>query len=365
MNLQQKAEKTPTQTYLQIGANKLRALCDVMGFEEKTQEAFELFRYMFSPWGETPIDPIPRKGARLSTDSTPFDFSLAFCGQRSELRVAVEPQGADGTLESQQKAGYDQLERIARDFNLSLDRIREIEALFLPENPKGWFAIMLTASLGPNRIGEPDFQVYFDCQAQGKEKSPLIVEEALRRLGFGRAWSAIAEVIAQCGSDKVALRVFSLDLTKDKTARVKLYLRYNDTTAQNIETCLSIASKYVPGDATELCEAIVGHQGPFNDYTIGNHYAFVEGDEERPSGATFFVEPVLYLPNDRVICDRICAYLAKNNMPYSLYEDCQKAMTNRPLEESVGIQNCVSLKREKGERRVTIYFAPQGYKVYP
>ncbi len=365
MNTQQTIAKNATKTYFELGAQKLKALCDVMGFEDKTEQTLELFRYMISPWGETVMGESPSNPTRLTADSTPFHFSIAFCGQRAELRTAFEPVGADGTLKSQKEAAYPQIERFARDYNLSLDRFRQIEDLFLPEDPKGHFGIELGGVLGPSRIGEPDFQIYLHCFAQGEEKASALVEEAFRRLGFHRAWPSIAEVMERRGPDTASLRLFTLDLAEDQIARVKLYMRHFGATIQDIEAALSIAAKYVPGDATELCQAIIGNpELLINDYLITT-YAFVEGDDERPSGATFGIWPDLYLPNDQVIGDRIYNYLAKHNLPCDLYNRCLKAIANRPLEEGVGLQHYISIKRERGEPRVTVYFSPEGFQVCP
>ncbi len=64
----------------------------------------------------------------------------------------------------------------------------------------------------------------------------------------------------------------------------------------------------------------------------------------------------------RALCD---AMGFAQKLVGQLYDRCLKAIANRPLEEGVGLQSYIFVKRDRGEPRVTVYFSPEGYQVCP
>ena len=350
-----------TQTHFQYGAQKLRDLCDALGFGEKTELTIELFRSLIYPWGETAIGKRPQWPSDIGDDHTPFEFSLALSEKQPELRILLESQGVVPTLQSQQEAGIALTEKLIRDFDIAVERLRLVEDLFFPEEPEGIFAVWHAVSLRPDK--EPEFKIYLNPQAQGEAKAAAIMEEALDRLGFSRVWPAIAEIAARRGPEKDEFKYFSLDLSGDKAARVKLYVRHHDATVEDLEIALSAASNYVKGDVTEFCQGMAGSTNLFSERSVTTCFSFVDGDDYQPSKGTLDFPLSAYIPNDQVACDRIYGYLAKHNLPSYIYERSLQAFATRSLEEGRGMHSYVSFRRQGGCPRVTIYLAPEAYKV--
>ena len=363
MSLTLTRQGASTQTHFQYGAQKLRALCCALGFEEKTESIVQLFRSFIYPWGETTIGKVPKWPSDITDDHTPFEFSIAFCDHQPELRILIEAQGAVPTLQSQREAGRALTERLVRDFGIDIERLRLIEDLFLPEEPEGLFSVWHVVSLQPNR--EPKFKMYLNPQAQGKAKAAAILEEALDRLGFSHVWPVMAEIAARRGLEKDEFKYFSLDLSANKAARVKLYVQHHDATVEDLEFALSAASSYVKGDVTEFCQAMTDSEGSFSERSVITCFSLIEGDNECPSIGTFHLPIRAYASNDQFASDCIYKYLAKHNLPSFLYKRSLKAFATRSLKDGKGMHTYVSFRREQGCSRIALYLAPEAYKVEP
>ena len=351
-----------TQTHFQYGAQKLRALCDALGFGEKTEPTIKLFRSLIYPWGETAIGEAPRWPSDIGDDHTPFEFSLALSEKQPELRILIEAQGVVPTLQSQREAGRALTERLIRDFGVAVERLRLVEDLFFPEEPEGIFAVWHGVSFSPDK--EPEFKIYLNPQAQGEARAAAIMEEALDRLGFRRVWPVIAEIAARRGPEKDEFKYFSLDLSGDKAARVKLYVQHHDATVEDLEIALSAASNYVKGDVTEFCQAMTGSNGPFSERSVITCFSFVEEDKDCPSVGNFHLPLRAYTYNDQLASDRIYRYLAKHILPSSIiYERFLPAFAKRSLKDGKGMHTYVSFRREQGYSRITLYLAPEAYKI--
>jgi DMATS type aromatic prenyltransferase len=363
MSLTLTRQGASTQTHFQYGAQKLRALCCALGFEENTESIVQLFRSFIYPWGETTIGEVPKWPSDITDDHTPFEFSIALSNNQPELRILIEAQGALPTLQSQREAGQALTERLVCDFGIDVERLRLIEDLFLPEEPEGLFSVWHAISLRPNR--EPEFKIYLNPQAQGEARAAAILEEALDRLGFRNVWSVIAEIAARRGPDKDEFKYFSLDLCGDKAARVKVYVQHHDATVEDLEIALSAASSYVKGDVTEFCQGMTGSEGTFSERPVFTCFSAIDGDHECPSAGTFYLPIRAYASNDEIARELTYGYLAKHNLASAIYQRSLQAFATRSLKDGKGMHSYISFRRERGCPRMSIYLAPEAYKVQP
>jgi DMATS type aromatic prenyltransferase len=353
----------PQPTYVEAGIEKLTALSRALGMADQTAEMVAIFRGMTTSWGDQKVGDTSGWQSDVSDDLSPFEFSIVFKENRAELRVLLEAQGKEPTLESNWQAGLELNQYLAENFNINLDRFEQIKDLYVPTDAKSKLAMWHAVCFYPDKA--PEFKLYLNPQAQGASKAPAVVEESLVRLGFAHAWMGLAEVAAQRGPDKDQCVYFSLDLSSDTQARVKVYLRHYDATAEDLEKALSLAQNYVPGDATEFCEAMVEGQNVFSAKPVITCFAWVEGDNFTPAHGTLYLPISNYANDDRVVKDRLNHYLTDQNLCVSIYNSTLQAFSQRPLELGSGLHSYLAVRREKQTPRVTIYLNPEVNTVQP
>ncbi len=352
-----------TQTYVECGLEKLTVLCHAVGLNDKIEQITQIFLAITSSWGDRKVGETSTWQSDVSDDRAPFEFSLALDPDKVELRVLVEAQGSDPNLQSNWQAGLDLNQHLAEHYNVNLDRFEQIADLFTPTNPESKFSMWHAVCFYPDK--EPAFKLYLNPQAQAKSRSAAIIEESLVRLGFTHAWPTLAETAAQRGPDRDEFVYFSLDLAVHNRARVKVYLRHHDATPTELESALSAARNYVPGDAIEFCQAMAPGQTSFSAKPAISAFSWVEGDNATPSSSTLHLPISNYALDDRVVCDRLDLYFIQNGLPVSTYQLAIQALAARSLEAGVGMHSYTSFRREQQHKRVTLYLNPEVNTVRP
>jgi DMATS type aromatic prenyltransferase len=353
----------PKPTYVEVGVEKLIALCNALGMSAKTAQVVEIFRAMTTSWGDKKIGDSSGWLSDVSDDGSPFEFSIAFKDERPELRILLEAQSTDSNLQSNWQAGLELNQYLAAHFNINLDRFRQIEDLFVPTNSEAKFSIWHSVCFPPDK--EPAFKLYLNPQSQQKSRAAAVVEESFVRLGFPHAWSGLAEIAAQRGPNRDEFPYFSLDLAADAQARVKVYVRHNDATPADLEQALSLADNYVAGSATEFCQAMAAGQSSFAAKPAISAFSWVEGDDAIPSSGTLHLPISNYATDDRVVCDRLDLYFSQHGLPVSIYQAAIQALATRHLEEGIGMHSYTSLRLDQQQRRVTLYLNPEVNRVRP
>jgi DMATS type aromatic prenyltransferase len=347
----------PTKTYVEVGIEKLTALCESLGMNAKLDEVVEIFRAMTISWSDRQIGESVEWPSDVSDDGSPFEFSIALDPDKVELRVLVEAQGKAPNLQSNWQAGLELNQYLATHYNVSLDRFAHIADLFVPTNTDAKFSMWHSACFYPDKPSA--FKLYLNPQSQHKSRSAAIVEESLVRLGFTHAWPTLAETAAQRGPDKDEFVYFSLDLAAHTHARVKVYLRHHDATPAELESALSAARNYVPGDAIEFCQAMAPDQTSFSAKPAISAFSWVESDNAMPSSSTLHIPISNYAIDDRAVCDRLDLYFIEHGLPVSTYQAAIRSSSTRPLETGIGMHSYTALRREQQQRRVTLYLNPE------
>ncbi len=378
-------------TFVEYGVDRLSRVCHAVGLSDVAQDAATTFRRLLEPWGDRPFGAAPVWASDIVDDHTPFEISVTVGGRRSEVRVLVEAQGDAPTLRSQRDAGRALSKRLEKEYGACLKRLHLVEDLFLPEDPKGLFSVWHAVSFRCD--GALDLKVYLNLQARGRALAPALAEEALARLGFDRAWSALSQVAAKRGFDDDELLYFSLDLSAGPESRAKIYLRHHGATARDLESVIALsqprapqkvaeaaralvnadgpfsapfsARSHAPGEVAGMCRALGGGDGPFSARAPVSCFSYVGGDVERPTGATIYFPITGYVTDDREAKALIGAHLNALGVSAAVYERAIDAFTPRPLEEGVGMQSYVSFRHEGGAPRLTVYFGPEAYSTQP
>lgn len=346
-----------TSTYLEYGSQKLRSLIDICGMKHKTSEIIEVFQQMTLGWGNELIQEQPLWLSGIADDHTPFEFSVAIDRNEPELRILCESQREGFNLISNWRAGMQFNYWLMENYGASLTRLNQVSDLFFPEDESAHFAMWHGACFLPDQ--KPEFKVYLNPQAQGKERTNDLVKEALKRLGLKESWDAVEAVLKEQDTSKNEIKYFSLDLSAKPEARVKIYWLHHDITVDKLEKIHSIARNYVAGDVTEFCQAIAS----IRRGAICSCFSFVESNTGIPNTVTTHIPLTLYAGNDAVMRDRIHNYLVEKNLPASIYDSSLKAVAIRPLSERSGINSYISFRRDKQQKpRVTVYLAVESYQ---
>src|SRR6185369_11713691 len=297
-----------------VAAPRLRRLCEALGMERDSEHIMSVFRRLVAPWGATaPLDAPPWL-SEVGDDHTPFEFSAAF-GSRNELRILVEPLGNPAGLVSNRDRALAVLEDLAKDHQISFERLRRIQDLFLPDDPQGLFSIWLGVSFFSN--APADVKVYLNPEAQGPAKAAQLVEEAMVRLGFSNAWPAIAASIGRRGRELDELKYFSLDLAPRAESRVKVYARHLAATVADVEAAAANARSHRAGDVLEFVEATSGSaSGVFSGRPPATCLSFVESAGNEAAVATHHF-PVNggYAANDTEVAARVVRYMQQKGLP--------------------------------------------------
>lgn len=350
--------RIPWQSLQSFGSERLAALCQAVGFDgQDTQTAQRTFEYMCGPWGKQDIEKIPAWRSDLTDDHTPFEFSLALEEGQPEVRFLLEAQGEPTTLRSSWEAALGLNERLHRELGVPLERFEQVRELFEPVDERARFGLWHAVCVAPG--GAPTFKVYLNPFARGPEGAEELVRRAFERLGFSEAWHFLSTVAMRRGSLDQPIYL-SLDLSAQRAARIKVYLAHWKASAEDIETVLSLAPEYVPGEARGFCQTLQQGVGRFHGVrSTLTCLSFTSDEPRKPSSITLHFPIRCYAANDADALRRIRPLLDAESR--ALLERSVKALARRPLEDGVGLIQWVSMRRQGGGRRATFYLATEAY----
>jgi hypothetical protein len=347
-----------SQTFQDFGNDRLRALCESVGYTPaEVQTVQRFFTAMSDGWGQRRIGTTPPWLSDITDDHTPYEFSVALEGEFPEVRFLIESQNNPTTLQTSWEDGLALNDRLNQEFGVPLDRFNLVKDLFEPRNPAARYS--LWHAFGLKTGNKPAVKVYLNPQARGPENSRALVKEALERLGFANAWRFLSEVAMRRGT-KDQLIYFSLDLSANRAARIKIYIAHQDATADDVEAIMSQTKEYVPGEAYAYYKKMLGSDGGFQvPRSTQTCLAFTSDDDVSPYHVTLYVPVRCYAKHDQEAMERIKSVLEPSR--YTVLEKAVKALARRPLDAGVGLVQWASMRREAGKMRMTFYVASEAY----
>jgi DMATS type aromatic prenyltransferase len=352
------ARASSEYTFLDVALARFDALCAAVSISVATRaRSSRVVQELLMPWGELPIGPTPLTSSKITDDHGPIEFSLAFHGPKPEVRLLFEPLGRNASMIDHWEHACRLNERLGRRGDVDLERLARIQDLFAPRAKDAHF--VMWHSLCVAAEGKPRFKIYLNPQAQGRERAPFVVAEAVRRLGFSRA---CAEQVSRLRRIDDELRFFSLDLDPSSDARVKIYKVHHAAARSDIECELAVAQHASPQALSEFWQAFA----PGSDVCRGlpiSTYLSLTSDSEQPTTATMHFPVRGYAQTDQQIYERVCAFL--RGPECGAYQRAIAAFATRPLDAGIGMQSYVSLRQHAGPRRITIYLSPELYRVEP
>jgi pyrroloquinoline quinone (PQQ) biosynthesis protein C len=347
-------------TLYELGASRLGALCRATGLESEVTAISTLFRRLLAPWGDAPIEDRPTWPSPIGDDHSPFEFSLSL-NPDPEVRVLFEPLGNPPGLVSNRRSALQLLESLAPDFALDLDRLERVKNLFLPDEPRGSFALLLAVGFGRRR--EPEFKVYLDTEAQGHWRAPALVEEAMCRLGVGSLWPKLALCLARRGPYLDQMKCFSLDLKRSAQARIKVYVRHLGCSVAELEEAASALPSPQPHEIARFTRAVAPEVADsFDGRSPLTCFATVGGNPPALASVATHVPVNGYAPDDAAIVKQVCTWLRAEGISTDVYSTALAAYAARSLESGVGLHSYVSLTRTGERSRLTVYLAAEAYR---
>jgi DMATS type aromatic prenyltransferase len=346
------------RTFVDFGKERLVALCGAAGVSGEAGGLMRVFELLLEPWGQRRIGKSPAFRSEVADDGAPFEFSIALSSGRPELQVYVDPQADPPAAAPNLQVARASLEVVARELGAPLDRLRELEDLFLPAEPEPPFGLWIGASWADGR--EVRLKTYLNPHVRGRERGRHLVSEAMRRLGFERAWKDVEELLSlDDGRDEVG--IISLDLSRSAADRIKLYVRHHRATSDRIGQVARLTGEHSPSDVAAFYGALAGNAGPFSKKPAATVFAFAEsGTGQRCSAALEF--PIgAYAETDEAARQRIVDCLSTFGLLPEPYERAIRAFATRPLEARAGIHAHVTLRRVAGAPRMAVYFASEAY----
>lgn len=300
----------------------------------------------------------PAYASDVVDDHTPYEMSVALGGSGAEVRLLVETVDGDSSITGRWEAARAAGAWLRDEHGADLSRLEQIADLFEPRTSDGllalWHAIVFRSG------ARPDAKVYLDLRARGTVHAPAVLEEALARLGLAAAYPALMRAGCRRGVGLDELVYFSLDLSPQAAARIKVYFRHHQATADDIERV--VGAFVEPGEIRSFCTAILGGEGPYAPRPLVSCWSFSKGTE--PSSGTLYAPIAYYVRDDREAHGRVRDWLARRAMDVDRYDRCVAAYARRPLEAGVGMHSYVSFKRDAGTPKVTCYLAPEAYETF-
>jgi DMATS type aromatic prenyltransferase len=359
------SQKTTSKerTYASVGKEQCRRLCQAMGYQGE-ERVVSFFEQMLSGWGERSIPEQVGWPSDIGDDHTPFEFSLALGGKRSELRLLWEAQGQENTVLSQQEAALSLTARLAQEYSLELGQFEQIAPLYFPKNPQGNFAMWHAASFYLPK-SKPELKCYLNPQANGKENAAAVVEETLCRLGFEKAWPALARVACARGPVLDEWTFVALDLTPGSQGRLKVYLRYHHATVDSFLAAASLGKNFNEEESREFCRTFLNGNGPYQDKPLALCFSFTAEDYERPTAVTLYCPVSHYIESDQEVKVRLDGYFDQHQIPREAYDQSVHALIQRPLANGSGAHSYAALRSQTDGLRVTVYLAAELHHVGP
>ena len=341
-------------SFFDVAATRLELLGRAVGFSDARRASCRaVLEDILAPWGHQAVGDVPERPSDITDDHFPIELSVAFTGASPEVRVLFEAQSESPEMLARWHAATALNARLERDHDASLDRLRRIEDLFIPDDRTARWAMWHCVCF--DAVKEPTFKVYLNPQARGTCTEPRMTE-TLRRLGFSRALAGVTS----CERRDDELKFFSLDLEDGEAARVKVYKAHHRATRRDIETSLRVARDYRPEAADGFWRDVVGHEGPFLGLPPTT-YLSLTSDDDRPSTATLHFPVRAYAPSDRAVKERLSRFLSGADR--EAYERAITAFATRPLEDAAGMQSYVSFRHHRAAPRITVYLAPEAYSL--
>jgi hypothetical protein len=339
-------------TLYDLGLAQLRGLAEALGVPTRDQaRLLEVYRDLSASWGPRRLAE-PPLWSGTTDDCSPYELSIAFSPAGAELRLVTEAHAEPACAAGYWAASSRLSRALEARWQASLDRVREVEALFEP-GPDVYCAALHGAILWPGDA--PEFKVYFNPSARGLEHAPALVKQALEQIDAAAIWPALESRLA----DGASLLFFSLDLTAGSRARIKVYLRLPPATPEGLSAIVARVDPQLATHVREVSSAVYGQVPEHYPRPIVTTYAFRDNAPE-PAGITCHFACYPFAGPDRGLAERMARLLGDHGLDAGAYTRAVAAL-HGPAAPEYGLHNYISMQRGGTGLRLTAYFCPRAY----
>lgn len=335
---------------------QLAGLCELYGIPPDSSGS--VLTELLGSAARWPLQQQPPWHSDVADDATPVEFSVAFDGARRKVRVLGETIAEPPSAKANLRTAEQFVAELHSRGDVVLDKLRAVQDLFTPQEPRGAFAWWYSVILDPD--GPPKFKVYFNPEVHGREAASELVEQALSRLGLPAVQSTL-DKYALRRFDQDVVSFFAVDLDSGDQARVKIYVSHLDGSAQDAVR----TAQAVPGLAheriEEFCAALAPGTTVFGGRPLVSSYSFVDGDTSTPSNYSLYVPVRDYVPHDAVARERVLRALEPHGVGAAEVDRITAAVTNRSLHEAAGLLAHVSLRLSPESTGTTLYVSSEAY----
>ena len=323
---------------------KLEKIGVALGRPDLYERGSSVLRDLTEGWSALPLAPHPHWPSDITDDGSPFEYSITFgAGRAPELRVLAESQGPGLTREASWEAGLRLNARIAARYGADLSAFARIQDLFAPmPSIPSRFSLWHAAVLGD---AAPSFKAYVNPWVAGADAAPLLVEQALSRLGLAGAAAGL--------SPEAVLIYFALDLVAAASARTKIYAAHNRASAKEIAARV----RGPRADIARVIESLTGTDATLTSRPVQTCHAFRAASSAED--VTIYVPVRSYVDHDAEALERACALLRPSDA--EALRDVVHAIADRPLGMGRGLVTYVALRPSDG--RVSVYLSPEAYAI--
>ncbi|HEY2671381.1 MAG TPA: tryptophan dimethylallyltransferase family protein [Rugosimonospora sp.] len=342
---------------------QLGRLCEIVGTDSKSARI--LLADLLGPAGSRSLSQPPAWPSDVADDHTPIEFSIAFNeNERPTLRILGEALDPVPSAATNLSAAHRFVQTLATRFGLPLSRFDRVRDVFTTAHPSGGFGLWHSMAFRHGR--RPEFKVYFNPNVNGVEEAPVLVAEALERLGLEPSYRTALEHAIRPGELGRAdqLTFFALDLHDGPHARVKLYLSHHGAEVRDVVRAASAVDGIDTDELAEFCAAAGGGTATFAGRPLVGSYTFL-GEAQRPVGYSVYVPIRSYVSDDAEARDRVVALLDRYGFDSAALDRAITAVTDRPLREGVGLIAHISLRLGPPRPGVTVYLSAEAYQVFP
>ncbi|MER5432237.1 tryptophan dimethylallyltransferase family protein [Streptomyces sp. NPDC002588] len=288
-------------------------------------------------------------------DGSPVEFSAEFTEAGVQaLRVLLEAVPPEATPRSAQRAAQALNHSLSTRHGAVLDRCEAVADLFLPPHPQG-FAMMHAMNLRPGAA--PGFKVYLNPAADDSRSAADRVEAALDRLGLSVVWPSVL-AYARRGFTLDRIVYLSLDLSAEPDAKVKVYFRHLDITAAELDATMALGPTHRKGLFPSFCGELTGVAGALSVQPPVSSLTFT-GALDTPTAVTGYVPLWTYADHDHQTHDRLYSVLSGLGLPADRYSTLTRLLARRPLAAGRGLHTYASLRTDRGQPRVVVYWSPE------
>jgi pyrroloquinoline quinone (PQQ) biosynthesis protein C len=223
--------------------------------------------------------------------------------------------GVTPSLQSNQEAGRALVDSLSNEFALDVDALRSVADLFLPDAPRGPFAIRIGATFNPD--APPAFEVWLNPNAQGRSLAPALIEEALVRLGRPSAWPVVGQELLGRGPELDSASAIVIDIGSPARRAPRLLVAHQECTPAELDDAAGPWNGNVLG-AAPLIERLVPET--LKSLSCPPPWTSREFPAAAAIGTTTTYVPVgAYVKERSVIEERVFACLDVTEQPHTFY----------------------------------------------